>query len=231
MITNIDKFQNLKEQFLVKYLELDKYKFIMQNFETYKNNNMSKEKRFKQVYVDFYGMYHKDKKWHEKYFKVFKELSKKTITSQNYAQEYEELLYKLAKFDTKKHSVEASFASKMLATINPNLPVWDNNVLRSLKTEILAKTDKIIIKDDFQYIIKGKNLKEKITNAKTIYQIIYELENNLLNDSRIKKEINDFKNSFDSEYAKILTNMKVLDLFLWKIGQKKTEIDKIITDN
>jgi hypothetical protein len=39
----------------------------------------------------------------------------------------------LTYFYEKTRRIEASFSSKLLATINPNMPVWDVNVLNNLR--------------------------------------------------------------------------------------------------
>jgi len=45
-------------------------------------------------------------------------------------------------FWQQSHRIEASFSSKLVATINPELPVWDKEVLRNLKLKKPLPTDK-----------------------------------------------------------------------------------------
>ena len=48
----------------------------------------------------------------------------------------------------KTGNIEGSFTSKLLATINPNLPIWDQYVLKNigLKVKETSKEEKIKIK-------------------------------------------------------------------------------------
>ena len=126
-------------------------------------------------------------KWREVFYKYFESIKDtKDI-------KYEDIITYLYK---ETGNVEASFSSKVLATINPNMPILDRSVLSNLNLKI-----------------DGKTKEEKLNNAiKTYYKII-ENENEMLNNLQIQKFIKEFKELFP-EYE--LSNIKILDCLLWK---------------
>ena len=69
--------------------------------------------------------------------------------------------------------IEASFSSKMLATIDPSKPIWDQYVLKNLGLQL-----------------KGKDAESKLKNAIDLYSKIEDWYNSYLNSSEIvEKEI------------------------------------------
>lgn len=57
---------------------------------------------------------------------------------------------------TKMNGVGASFASKLAATINPNLPVWGKEVLRNIGSEL----NKITLKVQTELKFVLRNMKQ-----------------------------------------------------------------------
>jgi len=77
---------------------------------------------FRTMYNGYYRVRQKPKEWYDRYFAL--------MESQRTAQlSFEDLLRKL--YDVKP-SVEVSFASKLIATVDPGCPIWDQYVLKNL---------------------------------------------------------------------------------------------------
>ena len=98
-------------------------------------------------------------------------------------------------------SIEASFASKMLATINPNYPIWDSQVIRALDISI----DPTLVGED------------KIMAYVEAY-------------TKLTREIGDFIKTtegqmcikqFDATFPNLtyLNSFKKIDYYLWNIGK------------
>ena len=92
--------------------------------------------------------------------------------------------------------IESSFASKMFATLNPDMPIWDSNVLKCLRLQL-----------------KGSTPELKMSNAVVLYDRIcrwYELflqtEEAKSMLSRFDRELSDFKS---------MTPTKKIDFILW----------------
>ena len=101
-------------------------------------------------------------------------------------------------------NVEASFSSKMIATIDPEKPIWDQYVLQNLGLEL-----------------KGKNPREKIGNAVEIYHQIEAWYAKYLKTDEARENIAEFDRWLPS-YAWI-TDVKKIDYLLWS---KRTAIDE-----
>ena len=175
-------FESFQKNSIIRFLALDKYNYIKENI--YKCN-VSKDKEFQTRFNAFYRV-RRDEQWREIFYEYFEKVKNdKDIT-------FDEILDYMY---NKTGNIEASFCSKLLSTINPNMPIWDQYVLKNLNLEVFGNTKE-----------------ERLNNTKTIYKKIIEIENNKLKDSNIQKAIKDFKNYF-SEYN--LSDIKILDYILW----------------
>lgn len=135
------------------------------------------------------------------------------------------------------HRIDTSFSSKLLATIDPKMPVWDRNVSQSLDKIYNGK--EIFKLDDYRYkrnnTIKGNSPEKKMENAINLYENLQEIQKDMLNQEEVISEIDNFRNYYKEHLKKILcidekysyvknyvknfdfTNEKILDLFLWKL--------------
>ena len=175
-------FKNFQKNAIIRFLALDKYNYIKE--ELY-NCNVSNNKEFQTQFNAFYRV-RRDAIW-RKYFYSFFEKNKdnKNIT-------FDEILDYMFE---KTGNIEASFCSKLLSTINPNMPIWDQYVIKNLKLEV-----------------KGNTKKERLENTKKIYKDIINIENDKLKNKNIQKTIEEFKKNFP-EYK--LSDIKILDYILW----------------
>lgn len=98
-------------------------------------------------------------------------------------------------------TVEASFSSKMLATINPEYPIWDSQVIRALNVQI-------------PYDLHGE---DKIqAYVKAYGQLTQEIGDFLLTaEGRVCVEL------FDALFPnyRYVSAFKKMDFYLWNIGK------------
>lgn len=175
-------FKSFQKNAIIRFLALDKYSYIKKNI--YKCD-ISKDKDFQTSFNAFYRV-RRDEKWRKIFYDYFEQIkNNKNIT-------FDEILDYMFK---KTGNIEASFCSKLLATINENMPIWDQYVLKNLNLEV-----------------KGTTKEEKLENTKVIYKSIIEIENDKLKIDDIQVAITEFRECFP-EYN--LSDIKILDYILW----------------
>lgn len=164
---------------------LEKYKKILDGLN---KTNVSTDKQFQKAYNGFFRVRQRPEDFYKEYYK-FMELHKNDINLT-----FKEVLEHFCKLFNR---IEASFSSKLLSIINPNMPVWDEFVLKNLN-----------LRKPLYY--------EKNRIQKTI--ILYSKIINWYNDFIKTEEANQWIELFNSKYpnAKI-TNVKKIDLILWQI--------------
>ena len=164
---------------------LEMYISIM---ELFPNVNVSRNKDFQSLYNGFYKIRHDNQKFYNGYFS-FMEEHRSNIPS------FTETLNYLYKFGR----LESSFASKLLATINPELPVWDKFILKHFGLE---KPSTKMIKE------------ARIIQANNVYEEIKRKYKEFLETDKSKNWIN----LFDEYYQNTnLTSLKKIDLILWQM--------------
>ena len=175
-------FENFRKNAIIRFLDLDKYNYIKEKMYYC---DLSKDIEFQTTFNAFYRV-RRNKKWRDVFYKYFERVkNNKNI-------KFEEILRYIYK---KTGCIEASFSSKMLATINPNMPIWDQYVLKNLNIEVL-----------------GKNKQEKLDNTINTYYKIIEIEKQKMEQQDIIQAIKEFKQEF-KEYE--LSDIKILDYILW----------------
>ena len=175
-------FKNFQRNAVIRFLALDKYNYIKDNL--YKCD-VSKDAEFQTKFNAFYRV-RRDDRWRKVFYTYFESIkNKKDIT-------FEEIVSYMHR---KTGSIEASFCSKLLSTINPDMPIWDQFVLSNLDLKV-----------------KGSTKKEKLKDTIRVYNQIVEIENNKLKEKDIQKSIKEFKEYFP-EYK--LSDIKILDYILW----------------
>lgn len=114
---------NIIINFLVKSFGLKTYEEIQ---NTFNKVDVSSDKKFQKEFNGFYRV-RRDLNWRKCYYDLFEEV-KKDHSKQNFA-------YILTSIYQKTNRFEPSFSSKMLATLNPNCPIWDQYVLKNTGTK------------------------------------------------------------------------------------------------
>ena len=175
-------FDNFQKNAIIRFLALDKYNYIKDNL--YKCD-VSKDSEFQTRFNAFYRV-RRDDKWRKIFYNYFEEIkNNKNIT-------FDEILDYMYK---KTGSIEASFCSKMLSTINPNMPIWDQFVLNYYNIEV-----------------EGNNPKDRIKDIIKKYYEIVKKEKEELQKEEIKEAIKQFKEDF-KEYN--ISDIKILDFMIW----------------
>jgi len=210
------KGENISEERIINALK-DRAKGISTYIELMKIIEKEKElpDEFKEEFKKFYGM--KRCKFSDEFYdKYFEYLDKnRKMNNPNYKEiEFSEVIDDIWKTKTSKR-VEASFSSKLLASINNEKPVWDSNVFSRLKMTRTAS-----IKD------KDKQIKKTISKYK-------DLENEINSEFFGTKKTNNgdkcihifdkfFNETFEEKTdLKYITPMKKIDLILWSLGKKE----------
>ena len=175
-------FKRFQKDSLIKFLSLEKYIYIRNNLY---NVNVYRNDDFQTVFNSFYKV-RRDNKWRKEFYTYFEHIKNNLDIT------FEEILDYIYK---KTGNIEASFSSKLLSSINPNMPIWDQYVLKNLDLEVTGNTKE-----------------EKLENTKILYYKIISEEQKLLKDTKVKKEIKKFR-KYLPEYD--LTDIRILDYIIW----------------
>ena len=162
---------------------LEKYSFIINRFHKV---DVSKDIFFQTKFNGFYRV-RRGKEWRKCFYELFEKGKTKELS-------FREIIIYLYE---KTGNVEASFSSKMLATLNPDKPIWDQYILKNL---------------NFQLVGEGR---QKLNNAIFIYSKIENWYKEFLKTPNAKECIE----AFDKEFPMYqwLSDIKKIDCFLWKI--------------
>jgi hypothetical protein len=153
------------------------------------NVDLSTNLEFKQAFNGFYRMRQRNQLYYDTFY-IFMEANKYKAPS------FAETLMHI---NEKLNRVEASFSSKLVATINPDLPVWDKIVLNNLGLKEPAQYDK-----------------HRISKIISLYGELVAWYGVYLETDEAKEMIR----MFDMEYPETgLTDTKKIDLVLWQIRE------------
>ena len=180
MKINYDKIDWTKiNEWLVKYLWIMKW---------IKNLNVFENEDFRRKFKWYYRIMRKSEEFYNIYFKYFEDNKNKKVTFEQ----------TLKFFFDKLDRIESSFSSKIVATINPNFPILDSQVLKNLWIKIpVYNLEK---KERFNIMIKNYN------------KIIIEYSDFLKN-----KEWEEAIKIFDENIWKVnITDIKKIDFMLWQ---------------
>ena len=175
--------KELLEDQLIRSLGLDRYAEIIEKAKT---ADVSSDPDFQRSFNAFYRI-RRNAEWQEEYYKLFERAKKDHYTFDDVIS----ILY------VRTGNIEASFASKMIATIDPEKPIWDQYVLQNLGLKL-----------------KGKIPREKIGNAVEVYHQIEDWYAEYLKTDEARKNIAGFDRQLPS-YAWI-TDVKKIDYLLWR---------------
>jgi hypothetical protein len=154
--------------------------------------NVATDQAYRRNFIRFYRMRLPRAKAYDDYFDILERLKgQQTInTTEVLATILEELQIKTGR-------IESSFASKLIATLDPNLPVVDSIVLNNMGLRLPAYT--------------ASNRKEKVI---AVYQELTTRLNEMLRDERFRL----LKSRFVLAYPDYrFTDLKILDLLIWQL--------------
>lgn len=155
--------------------------------ELVKISNVQTDKEFQRIFNGFYRVRQRKKEFYEALYDYL-EYNKNKETSFKQTLDY---------FYQKFQRFEPAFSSKIVATINPNFPVWDSVVLARLNLRIPNNRDKKI---RFEKMVK-------------IYNDIIIWYFKFLNTEQAKNMIKIFDEKIE---MKNITDIKKIDLISWQ---------------
>lgn len=165
------------ESQLARSLGLDRYAEIM--------CGDPQSESFQRLFNGYYRI-RRNEIWRREYYDLFE-----TAKERHYS--FEEIITAL--YDA-TGNIEASFSSKMLATIDDSKPIWDQYVLQNLGLELTGKTQE-----------------EKLQNAIVLYDAIVSWYNVYLQTDEAHENILEF-NRWLPQYSWV-SNVKKIDCLLW----------------
>lgn len=163
---------------------LPKYRNIMSMF---KRLDVSKDADFIRTYSGFYRIRRNDL-WRKPYFEFMEQGKTKNVSFSDVIN----FIYR------KTGRVEASFSSKLLATLYPDFPIWDQFVLKNLNLGLNTYYS---------------NKQEQVNDSIRLYMRIVRWYENFVDSDEGKKLIGTFDSSFPN-YS-WLTPTKKVDFMLW----------------
>ena len=177
-----------------KALGFEDYKTIISLVNTV---DVSKSTDFQTAFDRYYRVRRNDD-WREKFYKYFESVKCNNDISFDEIIDY--IYNNLNTVQGKSNPVEASFSSKMLATINPDMPILDSKVLRNMNLKI-----------------RGDKPCEKLESAKVIYRRICARYHNYICSPNSGCE--DMIAVFDSYFpnCRDFSICKKVDWFLWAL--------------
>lgn len=167
--------------------------------------NIAEDMDYQKNFTNYYRV-RRDGGWLQEFYKFFEEnKNNKEITFEEIIRHLSNVEHKVKQTSKnptgKAKTVEASFASKMLATINPNHPIWDSRVLRCLN---------IKIDDTLDY-------DSKINKCINVYQQIEDDIAAFVETTEGKQCIELFDVTFPS--CVDFSSYKKVDFYLWNLGK------------
>ena len=171
---------------LATSMGLRQYSFIMSQVW---NVDVSKDEEFQRVFNGYYGVRRNDG-WREKYYEFFEHVKGQPVS-------YSDIIIWLYQ---QTGNIEASFSSKMLATFNPDCPIWDQYVLKNLNLQL-----------------KGYHKPERLSNAIQLYAKIQSWYGEFLETENAAVCIRAFDQALPS-YTWI-SDTKKIDCFLWSMRE------------
>ena len=179
----IDANKLIEERIYVG-LGLDKYNFIMRRV---KSVDVSADAIFQKQFNGYYQVRRNDT-WRKVYYDLFEAMKTKPAT-------FAEIITTLYE---KTGNIEASFSSKLLSTLYPDKPIWDQYVVQNLGLQLTGKSKQI-----------------QLNNAIALYAAIEKWYDSFLGTDDAKECIT----VFDRTLPKYtwLSDTKKIDFFLWSM--------------
>ena len=163
---------------------LDNYAEIMNRV---RQTNVETDGDFQRGFNAFYRV-RRNEEWRKVYYHLFEDLKGKTPSFE----------YIIRYMYEKTGNIEASFSSKLLATLCPDKPIWDRYVVENLELKL-----------------EGKSKEEQLNNAVFLYAEIENWYKRFLPTEKAAECIAAFDEALP-EYQWI-NPIKKIDCFLWSI--------------
>ena len=174
---------------VVKVTRPDIYLKLLQ---MYNETDVSQNIEFQHLFTWFYRV-RRSAEWLEGYYKVFENLKTRSKVS------IKDILIAISNLaHNGRITLELSFASKMLATMRPDMPIWD----RLVREKLQLKSPPIL-----------SDMNARIDAASDVYNQLVQKTQSLLLDAKIALEIKKI-DALLPEYSH-MTAMRKLDFMLW----------------
>lgn len=200
----MERLSNLLIEDAISRWKLQDYDYIMKNYKKTKLSDTSKSKEFRSKYTSFYVMgTTTSNNYKDFYFARFELLKNKGDVS------LEEIFSELNQYGS--NTCYFSFATKMLATIRPEKPIFDKWVRFALSLPEVGSYG---------------TLEEKTKRALHIYN---DLEN-WYDKNMINLYVLDWIKCFDEHLPKYrhISNVKKVDYFLWTMGRNNHKVSEFM---
>lgn len=183
MDINLDVNKLYQEQLAIRR-GLEKYRFIM---ERVNQTDLTTDADFQRTFNGFYRV-RGNEAWRKEFYKHFESVKCGTPT-------FESILTHLYE---RTGRIEASFSSKMLATIFPDKPIWDRFVLQNLNLQLDGRTKTV-----------------RLSNAVTLYAEIERWYEEYLQTEQAQACLQAFDRAMP-EYT-FISSTKKIDFILWRM--------------
>lgn len=167
---------------IAKQLGIWQYGEIIQTVNTV---DVSMDADFQRLFGGYYRV-RRDAGWRRAYYELFESMKTKPAA-------FQEIITAL--YHT-TDNIEASFSSKMLATLNPERPIWNSKVLKCLG-----------------FRLAGKDKRETLENAISLYSGMKDWYAHYLNTENAKECIKVFDAALPN--YRWISAVKKIDFFLW----------------
>ena len=171
---------------IAESMGFNKYKQIM---ERVRNTNVSSDKDFQRTFNSYYRI-RRNEEWQTIFYDLFE-------TIKDSEPSFEQIIRVLYK---NTGNIEASFSSKMLATINTDMPIWDRYVFHNLCLNV-----------------KGKTKEEQLRCTVDLYDQMVRWYSIFLDTPNGRECIEEFDRILP-EY-KWMSSVKKIDFYLWSIRE------------
>jgi hypothetical protein len=195
--------KQIKEALEMKEIEKG-VKDYVKIMESLRKVNLITDDDFQKTYNNFYDIRHRTFKEFIQGYSSFVEEHKHNIPS------FPDTLDHLYKYGR----LESSFSSKLLHTIHPELPIWDQHVLR----HFYPIRDKYILEYlDYNFTVKKGDKETQIRYANSVYEELKTKYKEFLGT----EESNEWIKLFDECYPKYkdITPIKKIDFIIWAVGK------------
>lgn len=170
---------------LASALGLDQYQVIMSKAQQV---DVSADAAFQQSFNGYYRI-RRNAPWRESYYRLFEHLKHAEQVT------FDGILDALY---AQTGNVEASFSSKMLATLRPEMPIWDQYVVRNLGLKVPSATDP-----------------QRLDQVKALYASLVRWYEEFLTTDNAKVCLNKFDEMLP-DYTWV-SDVKKIDSYLWSI--------------
>lgn len=201
ILEDADKPKGKFEKYIKNYLGTLNIDLLSKNAEKYKSN-----------YRHFYKLrfYSSDSEFFVKYFKSLQEIH--TDDLENDTDTLKTLEELIKKFENYTKTIQLSFATKLLHSIDPQKPIYDQFIAAFY---MLPDLENIRERED------------KLPVCRDIYDFLEKEYKRIINNKLLSKAIKIFRTKInqidltneEKENAKKITDVKIIDFYIWQFSK------------